>query len=106
MPQLGRVHPELVGEQSTMRSTRYTASVMRNEQRVGDAAGRLVRVDARDLAVRGLEVVGAGEDVEEAGRVLRRLRGGVERAVVGEHVDAQRRGSCRRWSAAISPCMW
>jgi hypothetical protein len=27
--------------------------------------------------------------VEEAGRELRRLRGRVERAVVGDHVDAQ-----------------
>ena len=56
---------------------------------VGHAAGRLVRVDAGDLAVRGLEVVAAGEDVEEPGRVLGRLGGGVERPVVGDDVDPQ-----------------
>ena len=37
----------------------------------------------------GLEVVAAGEDGEEAGRVLGGLGGGVERAVVGQHVGAQ-----------------
>jgi hypothetical protein len=36
--------------------------------------------------VRGLEVVAAGEDGEEAGRVLGRLRRGVERPVVGQHL--------------------
>ena len=56
---------------------------------VGDAARRLVRVDRLDLHVRGLQVVGAADDVEEAGRELGRLRGAVERAVVGDHVDAQ-----------------
>ena len=56
---------------------------------VGDAAGRLVGVDGLDLDVRGREVVGAADDVEEAGRELRRLRGRVEGAVVGDDVDAQ-----------------
>ena len=41
--------------------------------------------------MRGREVVGAGDDVEEAGRPFRRIGAGVERAVVGEHVDAQAR---------------
>ena len=54
---------------------------------VRDPARRLVGVDAGDLAVRRLQVVGAGEDVEEAGRELGRLGGAVERAVVGEHLD-------------------
>ena len=56
---------------------------------VRDAARRLVRVDRLDLHVRGLQVVGAADDVEEAGRELRRLGGRVERAVVGDHVDPQ-----------------
>ena len=56
---------------------------------VGDAARRLVRVDGLDLHVRGLQVVGAAADVEEAGRELGRLGGRVERAVVGDHVDPQ-----------------
>ena len=56
---------------------------------VGDAAGRLVRVDRLDLDVRGLQVVGPADDVEEPGRELRRLGGAVEGAVVGDRVDPQ-----------------
>ena len=56
---------------------------------VGDAARRLVGVDGLDLHVRGLQVVGAAADVEEAGRELGRLGGRVEGAVVGDHVDPQ-----------------
>ena len=56
---------------------------------IGDTAGRLVRVDRLDLHVRGLQVVRAAADVEEPGRELRRLRRRVERAVVGDDVDAQ-----------------
>ena len=56
---------------------------------VGDAARRLVRVRARRLDVRRRDVVGAGDDVEEAGLALRRLRVGEERPVVGEHLHAQ-----------------
>ena len=58
---------------------------------VGDAARRLVRVHRLDLHMRGLEVVGAADDVEEPGRELRRLRRAVECAVVGDRVDAQAR---------------
>ena len=72
---------------------------------VGDAARSLVGVDAGDLAVGGAVVVGAGEDVEEPGRVLRRLGGGVERPVVGDHVDADAE-DLAVLVAAISPCMW
>ena len=57
---------------------------------VGDAAGRLVRVDAVDLDERVVEVVAAGDHVEEAGRELRRVRGGVAVAVVGEGLDLHR----------------
>ena len=55
--------------------------------RVRHAARRLVGVHAGDLAVRGLQVVGAGEHAEEPGRVLGRLRGAVERAVIGQDRD-------------------
>ncbi len=58
---------------------------------VRDPARRLVRVDGLDLDVRGLEVVRAADDVEEPRRELRRLRGRVEGAVVGDDVDAQAR---------------
>ena len=58
---------------------------------IGDAARRLVGVDAVDLEMRDREVVGAGDDVGEARRPFRRIGAGVERAVVGEDVDAQRR---------------
>ena len=58
---------------------------------VGDAAGRLVRVDGLDAAVRRLEVVGAGEHVEEPRGELRGLRRAVEGAVVGDHVDLRAR---------------
>ena len=57
--------------------------------RIGHTARRLVGVDALDRAMRGLQVVAAGEDVEEAGREFGRLRGAVERAVVGQHVDLE-----------------
>ena len=56
---------------------------------VGDTARRLVGVHAGDLAVRGPQVVGAGEDVEEPGRELGRLGRAVERAVVGQHLGPQ-----------------
>ena len=58
---------------------------------VGDAAGRLVGVDRLDLDVRGLQVVGPADDVEEPGRELRRLGGAVEGAVVCDGVDSQAR---------------
>ena len=40
-PQLGGIHLELVGEESTMRSTRYTASVIRNEHAYATPPGAL-----------------------------------------------------------------
>ena len=39
--------------------------------------------------MRGREIIGAGDDVEEAGRPFRRIGAGVERAVIGQHMDAQ-----------------
>ena len=56
---------------------------------IGHAPGGLVGVDGLDLDMGCLQVIGAAADVEEAGRELGRLRGGVKRAVIGDHVDAQ-----------------
>ena len=88
-PQLGGIHAELVGEAVDDALDEVHRLGDAERAGVGDTTGRLVRVHARDLAVRGAVVVRAGEDVEEAGRVLRRLGGGVERTVVGDHVDAE-----------------
>jgi hypothetical protein len=56
---------------------------------VGDAAGRLVRVDPVDLDEGVGEVVRAGDDVEEAGRELRGVGRGVGVAVVGDRADLE-----------------
>ena len=85
-PQLGRVHLQLVGEAVDHALDEVGGLGDPERAGVGDAARRLVGVDAGDLAVGGLEVVRAGEDMEEAGRELRRLRRVVERAVVGQHL--------------------
>ena len=87
-PQLGRVHVQLVGQ--AVDDPLDQVDRLGDPERAGvrDAARRLVGVDRGHLAVRGLDVVAAGEDAEEAGRVLHRRGGAVERAVVGEHVGA------------------
>ena len=105
-PQLGRVHAELAGQQVDHPLDQVDRLGDAERAGVGDPAGRLVGVDAGHLAVRGPQVVGAGEDVEEPGRELGRLRGRVERAVVGQHPGAQGQDRGRRAVAAISPCMW
>ena len=73
-PQLGRVLADVVGED--VDHPLDGVDRLRDPERaaVGDAAGRLVRVDAVDLDERVVEVVGAGDHVEEAGRELRRDR--------------------------------
>ena len=88
-PQLRRVHLQLGGQQVDHPLDQVHRLGDPERAGVGDAAGRLVGVDALHRAVRGLQVVAAGEDVEEAGRELGRLRGAVERAVVGQHVDLE-----------------
>ena len=69
---------------STRRSIRYEASVTRNEQRYATPPGALFVYAAVGHDVRGRDVVRAGDDVEQPGPELRRLRVGVERALVGE----------------------
>src|SRR5690606_3897919 len=85
----GRVRAQLVGEQVDHALDQVDGLGYPERARVGHAAGGLVGVDAGDLAVRRLQVVAAGEDVEEPGRVLGRVGAGVERAVVGDDVDPQ-----------------
>ena len=105
-PQLGGVHLQLGREAVDDALDRVDRLGDAERAGVGDAAGGLVRVDGLHGAVGGGVVVGAGEDVEEAGRVLRRLRDAVERAVVGEDVDLDRRGSCPPSSTRSRPFMW
>ncbi len=89
-PQLDRVHLELVGQAVHDPLDEVDRLGDPERARVGHAAGCLVRVDRGHVAVGGLQVVAAGEDAEEAGGVLRRRGRAVERAVVGEHVGADR----------------
>ena len=88
-PELGRVEPELVrgGLDEPLDQVRRLGDAERAA--VGDAARRLVRVRAVGHDVRRRDVVRAGDDVEEAGLELRRLRVGEEGAVVGEQLDLQ-----------------
>ena len=105
-PHLGRVDAELVRRRLHQSFDEVRRLGDAERAPVRDAARRLVRVRAAALHVRGRIVVAAGDDVEQPGAELRRLRVGVERALVGEHVDAQARGCGLRSSSASSPFMW
>ena len=89
--ELGRIHAELL--RHDVHGALDAVGRLGDAERaaIGDAARRLVGIDAVDVHVRDREVVGAGHDVEEAGRPLARIGAGVERAVVGDGVDAQAR---------------
>ena len=58
---------------------------------IGDAARRLVGVDAVDQHVGGREIVRAADDAEQARRPFGGVGAGVERAMVGDGVAAQPR---------------
>ena len=89
-PELRRVLADLVGEDVDHPLDGVDRLGHPERAAIGDAAGRLVRVDAIDFDERVREVVGAGDDVEQAGRVLRRVGGGVRIAVVGDRLRLQR----------------
>ena len=90
-PQLGRVLADVVGEDVDHPLDGVDRLGHPERAAVGDAAGRLVGVDAVDLDERVREVVRAGDDVEQPGRELRRVGGGVGVAVVGDRPDLERR---------------
>ena len=58
---------------------------------VGNAARRLVGVDAVDLDMGRVKVIGAGADVEQAGGKFGGVRRRIGIAVIGERFNAQRR---------------
>ena len=89
--QLGRIHAELLRQD--VHGALDAVGGLGDAERaaIGDAARRLVGVDAVDRAVGDREVVGAGDDVEEPGRPLAGIGAGVEGAVVGQHMHAQAR---------------
>ncbi len=87
--QLGRVLADVVGEDVDHPLDRVDGLGHPERAAIGDAAGRLVRVDAIDFDERVVEVVRAGDDVEQAGRELGRVRGGIGVAVVGDRLDLE-----------------
>ena len=89
-PQLGRVLADLVGEDVDDPLDGVDRLGHAERAAIGDAAGRLVGVDAIDLDERVVEVVRAGDDVEQAGRVLGRVGRGIGVAVVGDGLDLHR----------------
>ena len=104
-PELGRIHAELVRHDVDHALDRVHGFGHPERAAVGDAARRLVRVDAVDLDVRGLQVVRPGADVEEPGRELGRIRRRVGVAVVGE-VLMRSAVSVPSFFAASSAVMW
>ena len=88
-PELGRVLADVVGEDVDHPLDGVDRLGHAERAAIGDAAGRLVRVDAIDLHERVVEVVGAGDDVEQAGRELRRVGGRIGVAVIGDGLDLE-----------------
>ena len=88
-PEFGRVHAELL--RHDVHGALDAIGRLGDAERaaVGDAARRLVGVDAVDEDMGGGEVVRAGDDAEQAGRPFGGVGAGVERTVVGDGVAAQ-----------------
>ena len=74
-PELGRILADVVGQDVDHPLDGVDRLGHPERAAVGDAAGRLVGVDAVDLDERVGEVVRAGDDVEQPGRELRRIGG-------------------------------
>ena len=91
MPHFGRVHVELARQHIDHPLDEVGGFGHPERAAIGDAARRLVGVDAVDRQMGDRNVIGTGADAEEAGRVLGRVGAGVERAVIGEHMAAQSR---------------
>ena len=89
-PQLGRVLADLVGEDVDHALDGMDRLGHPERAAVGHAAGRLVRVDAIDFDEGVGEVVRAGDDVEQAGRVLGRVGRGVGVAMVRDGLGLER----------------
>ncbi len=89
-PELRRVLADLVGQHVDDALDGMDRLGHPERAAIGDAAGRLVGVDPVDLDEGVLEVVRAGDDVEQPGRVLGRIGGGVRVAVVGDGLDLHR----------------
>ena len=87
--ELDRIHAELL--RHDVHGALDGIGGLRHAERaaIGDAARRLVGVDAVDQAIRRRNIVGARHDREEPGRPLGGVGAGVERAVVGDRVDAK-----------------
>ena len=89
--QFSRVHPQFLRENVHRPLDAIGRLGDAERAAIGDAARRLVGVDAVDRTMRDREVVRPGDDVEEPRRPFGGIGAGVEGAVIGEHVHAQRR---------------
>ncbi len=89
-PELRGVLADLVGQDVDHPLDRVDGFGHPERASIGDASGRLVGVDAVDFDEGVREVVRAGDDVEQAGRVLRRVGGGVGVAMVCDGLRLER----------------
>ena len=85
------VHAQLVGQDVHAALDRVAGFRDAERTAIGDAAGRLVREVGVDLGVGDRERIAAGDDAEDARRILAGIGRRVERAVIGRRRDVQRR---------------
>ncbi len=90
-PQLRRVHLQLLRQDIDGALDGVGRFGDAERAAVGDAARRLVGVDAVHRAMRGRDVIGAGDDREQPRRPFGGVGAGVEGAVVGDGVAAKPR---------------
>ena len=105
LAQLHGIHAQLVGQDVHAALDRVARFRDAERAAIGDAARRLVREVRVDLGVGDREGVAAGDDAEDARRVLAGIGGRIERAVIGRRRDVQRGDLCRRRSRrSPRPC--